>query len=189
MKSWKRKLLVAFGILSCFGVFAYLSKDFWQQQLRIYIFGSRDVAVEKYRMSLHDIDTVEVFTLSNEPSPKDTNGFYGDFTEPLGTIGHKTLTGTNANEVVELWRSQMGGTFPSLCFAPAYGLEFKRQGEIVFQTAICWRCSAYSLPVSLFGKTHIIQNGFYAKSESSQKLLETLQNELPLPPQPKKVQS
>jgi len=46
--------------------------------------------------------------------------------------------------------------------------------------------SGCTLPISLFGTAHTVQNGFDANSKAGQKLLETLERELPLPPEPKK---
>jgi hypothetical protein len=71
---------------------------------------------------------------------------------------------------------------------PVYGLQFKRKGQIYFQTSVCWECSGYTLPVSAFGKVHIVQNGFESKSKGAQKLLEILEKHLPLPPEQKKAQ-
>ena len=136
MKLCLRRIFIVLGIIIiCLGVFAYFTRDFWGQQLRIYVLGSRDVAAEKFGMFLpEDIDAIEVFTLSNEPNPNDTNGFFGDFKEPLGIISHTTLTGTNAVEVAEAWRRLLvGGAFQSMCFGPVYGLQFKRQGKYIFR--------------------------------------------------------
>src|ERR1035438_8986911 len=98
MNNWKRKLVVTFGVLICLGVLAFLSKDFLRRQLRIYTLGQIEVAAEHYQDLPQDIDTVEVFTLSDSRNPNDTNGFVGDF-EPIGTLEHKTLTGTDAKEI------------------------------------------------------------------------------------------
>jgi hypothetical protein len=190
MKSWKRKLLVAFGIFICFGVFAYLTKDFWRQQLRIYTLGQIEVAAEHYQNLPQDIDTVEVFTLSDSRNPDDTNGFAGDF-DPIRTLEHKTVTGTDAKEITALWcEFPVGRELQAMCFQPVYGLQFKRKGVIYFQTSVCWECSGYTLPISLFGTVHTVENGFESKSEGAQKLLETLERLLPLSPkpEPKKVQ-
>jgi hypothetical protein len=183
MKNWKRKLLVTLVILICLGVFAYLSKDFWRQQLRIYILGQIEVAAEYYQKLPEDIDTVEVFTLSDSRNPDDTNGFAGDF-EPIGTLEHKAVTGTDAKEIITLWGEfPVGRQLQAMCFQPVYGLQFKRKGEIYFQTSVCWECSGYTLPISLFGTPHTIENGFESKSKGAQKLFEKLERVLPLPPE------
>ena len=185
MKRRARKIFIILGIIVSSGFFVYFTKSFWRDQLRAYVLGRVEVTAEYYQHLPEDIDVVEVFTLSNQPNSQDTNGFYGDFKEPLETLQHKTLVGTNATEVVELWRYQaFGRVFQSMCFEPVYGLQFKRKGKIYFQTSVCWHCSIYTLPVPPFG---VIENGFYAKSKEGQKLLETLQRHLPLPPDPKKV--
>jgi hypothetical protein len=190
MKNWKRKILVTFGVLICLGVFAFLSKDFWRQQLRIYTLGQIEVAAEHCQNLPEDIDMVEVFTLSDSRNPDDTNGFAGDF-EPIGTLEHKTVTGADAKEIVTLWgKFAVGRQLQAMCFQPVYGLQFKRKGEIYFQTSVCWECSGYTLPISFFGPVHIVENGFESKSKGAQKLLETLERVLPLPPkpEPQKVQ-
>jgi hypothetical protein len=190
MKNWKRKILVTLGILICLGVFAFLSKDFWWQQFRIYTLGQIEVAAEHYQKMPEDIDTVEVFTLSDSRNPDDTNGFAGDF-EPIGTLEHKTVTGADAKEIVALWGEfPVGRQLQKMCFNPVYELQFKQKNKIYFETSVCWECSGYTLPISLFGTTHTVENGFESKSKGAQKLLETLERVLPLPPElePKKVQ-
>ena len=152
--------------------------------------GQIEVAAEHYQNLPEDIDTVEVFTLSNSRNPDDTNGFAGDF-EPIGTLEHKTVTGTGAKEIVALWGAfPVGRQLQAMCFQPVYGLQFKRKDGIYFQTSVCWECSGYTLPICLLGTAHTVENGFESKSKGAQKLLETLERVLPLPPkpEPKKVQ-
>jgi hypothetical protein len=185
MKRWARRIFIFWGMAICLAIFIYFTRDFWHEQLRAYLLGRIEVAAEHYQFLPEDIDTVEVFTLSSEANPQDKNGFYGDFKKRLGTPEHKTLTGADAKEVVDLWRGQLfGREFAAMCFQPVYGLQFKRKGKIYFQTSVCWHCSSYSLPVPPFG---IAENGFDAKSERGQKLLETLERHLPLPSQPAKT--
>ena len=73
-----------------------------------------------------------------------------------------------------------------MCFDPVYGLQFKRNGKIYFQTSVCWRCSGFTIPVPFFGT---VQYGFSVEDKGAQKLLEILEQHLPLPPEPKKVQT
>jgi hypothetical protein len=182
MKHWMRRILVFLGMAICLAVFVYFTRDFWRDQLRAYFLGRVEVVAEHYQHLPEDIDTVEVFTLSG-PSSDDKNGFVGDY-GTVGTLEYKTLTGTDAKEVVALWRYQVvGRMFQAMCFEPAYGLQFKRNGQIYFQTSVCFHCSGYTLPVPPFGT---VQNGFDAKSQEGQKLLEALERHLPLPPEPKK---
>jgi hypothetical protein len=184
MKNRARRIFTVLGIIICLGVFAYFTRDFWRGQLRAYFFGRMEVTAEYYQHLPEDIDTVEVFTLGDDPNRDDTNGFIGDM--PVRTLEHKTLTGTDAKEVVELWGEfPVGRELQALCFDPVYGLQFKRKGQIFFQTSVCWHCSGYTLPVPPFGT---VQYGFDAKSKEAQKLLETLERLLPLPPEPKKVE-
>jgi hypothetical protein len=185
MRRWTKRIFILLGIIVCLGVFVYLTRDFWHDQLRAYFLGRIEVVAEHYQRLPEDIDTVEIFTLSDDLNPDDKNGFVGD-SGIVETIEHKTLTGTDAKEVVDLWRYQaVGRIFQAMCFEPAYGLQFKRSGKIYFQTAICFHCNGYTLPVPPFGT---VQYGFDAKNKEGQKLLETLQRHLPLPPEPKKIQ-
>jgi hypothetical protein len=204
VKRWKRRVFIVLCIFFCLAVFAYLTKTFWRQQLRIYILGRIEVAAEDYGIRLpQDIDAVEVFTLGYNPNRNNTNGFVGDYAPcgtsqrkplsgiidissalpsevPIGTLGHKTLTKDDAAEVVDLWRHlPVGRDFQAMCFDPVYGLQFKRKGNIYFQTSVCWDCSGYTLPIPPFGT---VQYGFDAKSKEAQKLLKVLEHELPLPP-------
>ncbi len=189
MKRWVRRICVIFGAILCLGVFAYFTKHFWLDQWRAYYLGRIEVAAQHYQDLPEDIDTVEVFTLSDEANSGDTNGFYGDYNLPIGTLQHKTLTGTDAKEVVNLWAAfPVGRELQAMCFEPVYGLQFKQKGRVYFQTSVCWECSGYTLPVSLFGTIRTVQNGFESKSDGAQKLLEVLERNLPLPPEPKKPQ-
>jgi hypothetical protein len=135
-----------------------------------------EVAALKYQSLPEDIDTIEIFTFDGVPNADDKEGFVGD--TPLATSGHKTLTGKDAKEIVELWGVyHIGPEFQAMCFDPAYGLEFKRHGKIYFQTAVCWECSGFTIPVPLFGT---VQYGFDAKSERAVQLLHRLESQLPL---------
>ncbi len=176
----RRRILICFGMALCLGILAFFTRDFWRDQFRAYYLGRVEVAAINYQRLPEDIDTVEIFTLGDGPNADDGQGFVGDM--PLRTLGHKILTGNDAKEVVSLWGSYLiGREFQDLCFEPAYGLQFKRKGHILFQTAVCWECSGFTLPVPPFGT---VQYGFDAKSKRAQELLQTLEHHLPLPPEP-----
>jgi hypothetical protein len=146
-----------------------------------------DLQAMRFQHLPEDIDAVEIYTFGDGPKANATQGFIGDGRESLKTIEHRTLIGNDAKEVVELWGwFRVGREFQTLCFEPVYGLQFKRSGKIYFQTAVCWLCSGYTLPVSPFGTVHY---GFDSKSEGAQKLLQTLERHLPLPPEPKEAGS
>jgi len=189
MKRHQRKIFAALGVILILVVFGFLTIKFWRDQFHIFYLGQVEFAAEHYQDLPKDIDTVEVFTLSDfshyaEPDYK--NGFYRDSNQIAGTLNHKTLTGTDAKEVVELWGAfQIGRELQSMCFNPAYGLQFKRNGKIYFQTSVCWECSGYTIPVRFFGT---VQYGFNSKNKGAQKLLEVLERHVPLPPQVEKVQ-
>ncbi len=190
MKTWKKRLLVFVAMLFCLGIFSYISKNFWFEQFQIYSLGKIEVAAQNFQNLPEDIDAVEIFMLSDRRDPKDTNGFAGDF-EPIGTKEHKAITGADAKEIVSLWgQFLIGREFQAMCFEPVYGLQFKRKGEIYFQTSVCWECSGYTIPVSFLGTVHTVEYGFDSKSQGAQKLFERLQRLLPLPQksEPKKAQ-
>src|SRR5437870_764583 len=105
MKRPPRKLLIGLVVAIGLGIFVGLTLNFWRRQFRAYMLGRLELAAEDYGVNLPaDIDTVEVFTFSDEPGSTDTNGFIGDYSQPLGTTARKTLTGGDAKEVADLWR-------------------------------------------------------------------------------------
>jgi hypothetical protein len=130
MKPWARKLMVFFCLALCIGVVLLLTKNFWSDQFLAYGVGKIDLAARQYQQLPEDIDTVEVFTLKNSPFGN-TNGFVGD--EQVATVSHKTLKGNDAREIVDLWgKFPIGAELQDMCFQPAYGLQFKRKGQIYF---------------------------------------------------------
>jgi hypothetical protein len=189
MKRRQRKIFVALGVILGLVAFGFLTKTFWRDQFRVFYLGQVEFAAEHYQDLPRDIDTVEVFTLSDfsdYSDPDYKNGFYLDGNQIAGTLNHKTLTGADAKEVVELWGAfQIGRELQAMCFNPAYGLQFKRNGKIYFQTSVCWECSGYTLPVRFFGT---VQYGFNSKNEGAQKLLKILEQHVPLPQRPEKSQ-
>jgi hypothetical protein len=76
IKCYKQKLFIALGIIICLGIFIYLTRHFWHEQLRAYYLGKTEVAAQNYQDLPKDIDTVEVFTLSDSQNLDDTNGFF-----------------------------------------------------------------------------------------------------------------
>ncbi len=187
MNRHKQKFFVVLSALVVLVAFGFLTKTFWRGQFRAFYLGQVEFAAEHYQDLPKDIDTVEVFTLStigNSADPDFKNGFYGDSNRIVGTLDHKTLTGTDAKQVVELWGAfQIGRELQAMCFNPTYGLQFKRNGKIYFQTSVCWECSGYTLPAPPFGT---VQYGFAAENKGAKKLLEILERHLPLPPSQKK---
>ena len=172
----RRAILICFGILLCIGLLAFFTKNFWIDQYRAYYLGCVEVAARKAQVLPKDVDTVEVFTFGYGPNADHGQGFVGD--APLATLEHKTLTGNDAKEVVDLWGAfDIGAEFQAMCFDPAYGLQFKRNGRILFQTAVCWHCSAFTVPVPLFGT---VEYGFDAKDKNALQLLQILERHLPL---------
>lgn len=176
MKRSLRVILVLFLIALCLFVLLLLTRNFWRDQLEAYALGRIELTAVRYQFLPDDIDTVEVFTLKDDPNGN-AYGFKGDFN--LGTVGHKTLAGPDAKKIVDLWgRFSVGRELQAMCFQPVYGLQFKRRGKVYFQTAVCWECSGYTLSVPPYGT---VQYGFDSKSDDAQELLKTLENYLPLP--------
>jgi hypothetical protein len=133
----------------------------------------------QYHKMPKTIDSIEIFTLSTDLDTKDTNGFYGDFEDPIKTLEHKTITGSTATEIAELWGDyQIDPKYQAMCFEPVYGLQFKRSGKIYFQTSVCWHCGAFTVPVMFVGN---VEYGFDSDSPGAQKLLSALEKQLPLP--------
>jgi hypothetical protein len=182
MKTWKRRTLSALGVLGSLALAGYLSRDFWERQVRAYAIGRLVISAEDYGANLPEVDTVEVYVLSDEANADQSQKFLGDFNSVIGTLGHKTLTGSEAEEVAFLWRHlRFGRQYVAMCFSPVYGLQFKYGGQIIFQTSVCWHCQGYTLPVEPFGT---VQNGFDAGSPLAQDLLKFLEKHLPLPKPP-----
>ena len=122
MKRHKRKILVVLGLLAALATVGFLTKNFWRDQFRAFYLGQVEFAAEHYQHLPKDIDTVEIFTLSTNSHHADSdykNGFYGDYNGIAGTLDHKTLTGTDAKEVVKLWGAfQIGRELQAMCFDP-----------------------------------------------------------------------
>jgi hypothetical protein len=78
----------------------------------------------------------------------------------------------------------MGVNYQASCFAPAYGLRFRRDGKQVLKSSVCWLCQALTFPAPPYGT---IEYGFDAQSEPAQKLLKLLQTHDPLPVHPAKT--
>jgi hypothetical protein len=176
VKSKARKIynltLIALSFVIFLSIAAYHTKGTWGEFL------AKGTA-SHYQHLPADIDTVEVFTLEENPNGN-TNGFVGDYDLPVETVGHKTLMGGDAQKIVNLWgKFPIGREFQALCFDPVYGLQFKRRGKIYFQTSVCWHCAAFTVAVPFVG---IDQYGFNAKSDEAQELLKALENYLPLLP-------
>ena len=186
MKRHERKFFVALGVSIVLIILGYFTRANWWGQFSQFYLEKMTVRMAAHYKNLPvTIDAVEVFRLSDQPDAKDTNGFYGDFEEPIGTLEHKALTGSDAKEIVDLWgKFQTGQEFQAMCFDPAYGLQFRRNGKIYFQTSVCWDCSGYTLPVPFMGT---VQYGFDSNSKDAQKLLAILEQHIPLPPKPVKV--
>jgi hypothetical protein len=174
MKRWAQiTCRLSCAVLCIFGILFFVlffTKKNWRVHLT-------NILAVHYQHLPKNIDTVEVFTLEDDPSGN-PYGFIGDLSE--GIVGHKTLTGSDADKIVDLWgQFPIGLGYQAMCFDPAYGLQFKRNGKIYFQSAVCWHCSAFTIDVPFTGTT---EYGFDSKSEGAQKLLDTLEKYLPLPP-------
>lgn len=113
-------------------------------------------AVYKSTKSLPRCDRVEVYHLNPIMEDAGATGFpiepYDKFAE---IVEHKTLKGTEAEDLAELWRSQKfaekSGQYQALCHYPAFGFRFYRGSSLVFQTSLCFECSNFY--VTTLGKS------------------------------------
>lgn len=174
MKNKARKFcngaLIAFSLVIALFLALFFTRETWAELL------IKNRASHYLRLP-KDIDTVEVFTLEDNPNGN-SYGFAGDVDSPVGTVGHKTLTENDAKKIANLWgQFPIGRKFQAMCFEPVYGLQFKRKGNVYFQTSVCWHCAAFTVSVPFVGTE---QYGFNSKSDGAQELLTMLEGYLPL---------
>jgi len=167
MKRWY--VVLCFGLL--FPVLLFLSR-------RIFFEGSiRDFAASHYVHHLKDVDEIEICALGREAPPNSADLF--EYADAYGVAGRQTVRGTTAAEIASLWRSLPTGEHRSMCLDPAYGLRFRSRGREILKTSVCWECEGLVVPA--FGGGSVIC-GFDAYSAPAQKLLESLQKQVPLSP-------
>ena len=175
----KRRLWWFAGIVLTIGIFAYATREFWFITLRSYLIGRTYVAAEEFGRNLPGVDEVEILVLGGEVAAGTPDSVPGDMGGTVGVVGHRTMHDKEAEQIASLWRNiPFDQHFASLCFSPYYALRFRHQGRLVLETSVCWHCSTYTLPVSVFGHT---QYGFDSKSEAAQRLLAMLTQFAPHP--------
>ena len=181
MKRRTKSLIIVGVLLALGGVVAWQ----WDSILRAYIFRS----VRTVTVSLPYCDRVEVFHLRGsgfirDPADQPTSGFpirpYGTFSPILGT---QTLSGSDAEALAALWRSQtFGPEFRALCHSAAYGFRFYSGSKLVFETSLCFHCSNFYVPALHKSGWW----GFDTESHKAQELLRRLQEIFPASvPKPK----
>lgn len=137
-------------------------------------------ALKSQTSELPQIDYVEVYCLDNDIGVSPDLGF---FPVSLGAnqvvqtpiFGKAELIGQEAEDFAQIWRTRQFDMYCFLAHEPFYGLRFYRDGQLVFETSLCWRNCNFSM---VNGDSKRQQWGFYDVDE---KLLTRLQELVPLP--------
>ena len=98
------------------------------------------------------------------------------------SLALRTITGMNAQRIVDDWRSLNVNRCGSLCQKPTYGIEFYRGNTLAFKVAVCWKCQKISLPTidPTNGDRAVALYGF-DDNASAKKLLSELRRLVPHP--------
>jgi hypothetical protein len=172
----RRRLIIWLSALAFATLFVWLCGE------RIYtacILGRIEFSAAIHVRHLGAVDEVEICSLGGRPALDDPDPFEGD--GPHGVVARKTVTGRDAAEIADLWRSlPTGRDYQYMCFNPAYGLRFRNGGKLLLKTSVCWECQGLTFPAL----SRTVEWGFDAKSEPAQKLLKVLQTHVPLPIRP-----
>ncbi len=178
-KRWKRRLAWSAGVIALLLLFGYFTRDFWLTTLRSYFIGRSYLAAEEFGRYLPPVDEVEILAVGGKVPEGTPDAFSRDLGVAAGTVNRLTIHGREAEEIAEAWRHiDFDRRYASLCHDPYYALRFRSRGKLVLETSICWKCSTYTLPVSVFGP---VPYGFDAKSEEAQTLLSKLSSYAPHP--------
>ena len=167
MKRSVRVFLILSSVLLAVGTVAALN---WPRLLLAYAGWS----VQNTAAGVSVCDRVEVFRLDGLTDADSTHGFpiRPGHKEYSRILDRRTLTGADADQITQLWRSQnFGLEYESLCHQPAYGFRFYRGESLRFETSVCFRCSSFT--VTLFGEEG--QWGFDTTTTRAQELLARLQ--------------
>ena len=169
------KVLIALGVLLAVGGIVAWQ---WDSILRAYIFHS----VRTVTTSLPHCDHVEVFHFhgsgfTRDPADRPTSGFpvrpYGTLSPILNT---RTLTGSDAEALAALWRSQtFDPGLQAMCHSAAYGFRFYSGDRLAFETSLCFHCSNFYVP-TFNGSSWW---GFDSESPKAAELLRRLQEIFP----------
>lgn len=90
---------------------------------------------------LPPVTTAELFVLDDSQKMPAGQGF------PLRPYGHevaildqKTITGEEAEQLAQIWRTREFGGGGAMCHYPVYGLRFRSGWRLLMETSICWEC-------------------------------------------------
>jgi hypothetical protein len=176
----KRSLWLAVFCL-VWGTFLFLTSDFWRDQFKAYFLGSIEVEAQKTGRFLPPVDEAEVVLLGEGTKTRFEDPSIADYS----VVGSATLRGEDAQKVANLWRAlRRGEQFSAMCHAPLYGLRFRDEGKLIFETTVCWECQNYSIPLGPGGILGHAEYGFDAKSEDAKALLTFLKQRVPIPEKP-----
>jgi hypothetical protein len=182
-KFGRRTLWVAVFCLVA-GCFFYFTQNFWFEQIRAYCIGRLEIQAEKSGRYLPETDEVEVILLGGL---KNTQGFVETDLSEYSVLGQTTLRGDDAKKASDCWRwMPRGRQYGALCFQPAYALRFKKDNKLLLETAVCWHCSIYTMPLTVGFWNFPVEYGFDSRSKAAQDLLNLLEQKLPPPGSPSK---
>lgn len=171
-------LLCAVGLI---GIALWLSRDFWREKREAYVRGAIEIAADKHGWMLPEIDQIEFSVVGAGPASA-ADGFPHrvDTLSYHPILSQKTVAGADATEFCMRWRAMtFSRAMSGLCHEPAYGLRFYKDGTLIFETTLCWKCSNFSIPTQ-FGYMYW---GFDDRNSQAQAVLDLLKKHAPLPEQ------
>jgi hypothetical protein len=116
--------------------------DFYREQ--------QEKAVIRFGKNLPEVDEVRLTLLHEEPSASFNETYKAP--APSGQMYHvinrRTVAGDQAREIATLWRQlNWGESAGAACFEPHHVIEFRHQGRIICESAVCFQCGYVTLPV------------------------------------------
>ena len=166
-------LVICGSIALIYGFFGYGLKDFMVGR-------SQRIADMQHKY----VDTIEVYLIQN-PGGGEPIGTFPDKirAEDYSIYGKVVLTGEEAQFAAERWNwTHKDQRFAAMCHDPPYGVRMWSQGEVIFETSICWKCSTFPFEPLPGMNTYY---GFNSSEKSAQELLALFDSKLPYP-RPKK---
>lgn len=123
-----------------------------------------------------------------KPIPADKSFPIHPYSAQARILDMATLTGRDVESLSNTWRSMTFDKWAgALCHDPVYGLRFYRDGEVLFETSVCWRCTNFYIPdvsddgPSDFGPETNYQWYGFKKNRKSAKLIAELRRHLKHP--------
>jgi hypothetical protein len=87
----------------------------------------------------------------------------------------KTLTGTEAQSVATLWRSQTYDRSMAACHNPAYGIKFFSAEKLLVYATLCWDCNNFGFEIPKLDGTQ----SFDGRGRKGQQLLQVFRKAFP----------